>query len=258
LIQVPFRIWRNFSEENKSETIMFIWARPPLFLLGPTHARPRAARASPLPPAPTAIGARPSAASARPCPKQRRAVRARRARVAVGRDAVGAPPTGRGQAPRRPRAAWHPTARPPHSSPFFSPRLEKLPSALLLFSARATVSPRFSTPVSYPVLRRACSAGSTHRHLSPSPEFGPPLPLTASRVGKPCLVEFLKFEPASPSLFPLEVPGAPTALRSTTAPTLFFPPCHRAAHSVSVRPRLAWAGWAIVVVAAGPGADLAQ
>jgi hypothetical protein len=35
---------------NKSKTILFIWARPPRFLLGPAHVRPRAARASLLPP----------------------------------------------------------------------------------------------------------------------------------------------------------------------------------------------------------------
>jgi hypothetical protein len=53
-----------------------------------------------------------------------------------------------------------------------------------------TVSPRINTLVSCPVHRRACSAGPTHRDLGPSPEFGPPPLLSASRVGKPCLVEF--------------------------------------------------------------------
>jgi hypothetical protein len=51
-----------------------------------------------------------------------------------------------------------------------------------------------------------------HRDLGPSPEFGPPPLLFASRLGKSCLVEFfLKFELASPPHFPLGAVGLPPA-----------------------------------------------
>jgi hypothetical protein len=104
------------------------------------------------------------------------------------------PGHGRGAA-RRSGPGPTPPPRPdprPFLLPLFSPPsgLRSRRAPLLLFSARATVSPRISTPVSYPVHRRACSAGSTHQDLGPSPEFWPPPPLSASRVGKPCLVEF--------------------------------------------------------------------
>jgi hypothetical protein len=73
------------------------------------------------------------AALARPCLKQRRAARARRTQFAIGQNVVGAPPAGRGQAPRHPRAAWHPTAGDPILLPFFLPlglRSCRAPSSL--------------------------------------------------------------------------------------------------------------------------------
>jgi hypothetical protein len=140
-----------------------------------------------------------------------------------------------------------PPPHPPFLLPFSPPGLRSRRAHLLPFSARATVSPCFSTPVSCPVHQQDCSMGPTHRDLGPSLEFGPPPPLSASRVGKPCLVEFfLKFEPGSPSHFPLEAVGLPPAPSKSQEhphrrealsrrPSSSRPTVTRA-HPVSVRP----------------------
>jgi hypothetical protein len=162
---------------------------PFIFFSGrPTRARvplaPLLSLSLPLPPGPGCLGTPLSETETRrSCAPHPVRNRSERGRGAARRSGPGPTPPPRRVAPH----GWR-----PHSSPFFPPpRLEKLPSALLPFSTSATVSPRFSTPVSYPVLRWACSAGSTHQDLDPSPKFGPPPSLSASRVGKPCLVEFL-------------------------------------------------------------------
>jgi hypothetical protein len=65
---------------NKCKTLLFVWARPPRFLLGPAHVHPCATHASPLslPPGPAHVG------TSAPLSEQRRAARARRGRVTVG------------------------------------------------------------------------------------------------------------------------------------------------------------------------------
>jgi hypothetical protein len=159
----------------------------PFFFLGrPTRTRapltPLLSLPLPLPPGPARQRPRRAPVRNRDAPPARAAPESQSAGTRSGRR----PPVR-----ARPHAA--PTARPPpiSSPPFLPPSgLRSRRAPLLLFSARATVSPRISTPVSYPVHRRACSAGSTHQDLGPSPEFWPPPPLSASRVGKPCLVEF--------------------------------------------------------------------
>jgi hypothetical protein len=146
-------------------------ARPPRFLLGPAHARPCARRTSPLslPPGPAHVG------TSAPLCEQRRAARARRVRVTAGRDTVGAPPAGRGQAPRPP---------PHHVAP---PRPDPL---LLSFF-----------PLSHAVDRARSKARPTHHPSTPSS----PTPLRSpSRAPPPsppfsCLDCCLRPAEASPS-----------------------------------------------------------
>jgi hypothetical protein len=143
--------------------LLFIWASPPHFLLGPAHARPRAC---PLPPCSHYHWGPPVRASA-PLSEQRRGARAHRVRVTAGRDAVGTPPTGRSQAPRTPRHV-----APPRPDPPVLPLFPSLPRR------RPSRSNMTEPLVCSPVTNSSPTPLSSATSLPPIPTPGPLPPAT--------------------------------------------------------------------------------
>jgi hypothetical protein len=132
-----------------------------------SRAGPRAPVHNLCLPALTATKARPVGASA-PLSEQRRAARARRIRVAAGRDTIEVPPAGRGQAPRRRPAPRGTSAAGPPSLFFPSPRRRR--------PRRSSAAAPTRSPVSTPLRLLLSSA----RASPPLPAPGPPPPATGS------------------------------------------------------------------------------
>jgi hypothetical protein len=112
--------------------------------------------------------AHPSDASLSRSVRPARACGARRPRApCLGR--CWAPSSGWGQAPRHPRAAWHPHARDPHLFPPLSPlprccRAARSPLTLLHSSSRphSSLTPSLERP-SFPTAPRTQTAASRHQ-----------------------------------------------------------------------------------------------
>jgi hypothetical protein len=182
-IRSPFdQISLNYFKlvQINAKTLLFIWAQPPRFLLGPAHACPRSPPC-PLIGRPTYQWHRHPALCRGPpvsslSPRSVRPARARAVHVACERRARAAaghcPPVGAPTAP--PRAAGHPHARDPHLFPPLSPlprcrRAARSPLALLHSSSHphSPPTPSLERP-SFPTAPRTRTAVSGHRQ--------PPLP----------------------------------------------------------------------------------
>jgi hypothetical protein len=148
--------------------LLFIRARPPLFLLGPVHACPCATRTSPLPPRSHCHRGPPTSMPARRCPNNDAPCGTPTARPALSSpfSLSAAPPTElapktqstrQASTPSSPTPLRPPSRAPPPSPPFprpyrrlrppeASPSRRILPSAATVFPLSGECPPSFAIP----------------------------------------------------------------------------------------------------------------